>query len=165
MINPLVPKQRAQCFSNFNVLGIPPRSLLKYSLLGLIPRDSDSVDLGWGPEICFSSKLSVDADVAWSWTLEVISKHLVCCGGVPLTLGASWPTGCINTRSSCSCSAWGAAGPAQTREAGRVGTVAGQRGGEGPGAWGRGLAPGGGAQRPGLPLPALGGSGGGGGRG
>ena len=44
--------------------------LLTHRLLGLIPRASDSVSLGWSPVICISNKFPNDSDALDFETLE-----------------------------------------------------------------------------------------------
>lgn len=56
LIRPLVLEQKSNASPMLKCL--KPQELVKYSLLDFIHRDSESVDLGWGPEMCISSKLA-----------------------------------------------------------------------------------------------------------
>lgn len=138
-----------------------PRSLLKYSMTGLTPICPDSVGLGWNSEMC----IKCNASSGRCWCCRCMDHTC------PVPESISNPPLCrVPLDNSGRCSLWDASaavpktgwlqreqlqpphrhctrgnppGPA------RFPAVADQRGGAGPGAQGRGLAPGGGAWRAG----------------
>lgn len=165
LIRPLVLEQKSNASPMLKCL--KPQELVKYSLLDFIHRDSESVDLGWGPEMCISSKLAGALPAQGppspfsGGRLQL--SHLLCGAVTPWQFRAPRPMG-LSSRAEATAAraAAGAAQPPESRQLSRktpglawLRVVVGWRGGAGPGARGWGLATGGGAQRTGLPPSAI----------